>query len=266
MYTHTYTKEASNLILREFQHLVGLTEGLFYVVATGSSVQLRALAFCQMKIEDAHAIGMIHYSRGRDLNSTKLRPMWMRPIVSPTELILAFLSRYNPRSNPMHVYISSGGLPGMMKDEGQQKRGHNYFVEVEAEDEFTCGELQALAKLVGPDWTGNGYDTVPSDKESAAAGSGAKVDGAASTKDASEQAVHVLAGALRFVPLGRIPHKLRSLDRWFDLADRGVVQLRADEVAFGSYLTYFHDGACRDDWSERDGTRGCTSHGGDTQR
>jgi AAA+ ATPase superfamily predicted ATPase len=85
VYTDDYTSEESKLVLRELQNLVGLAEGLFYVVATGNSSYLLTLAFCEMKIEDAHAKGMIHYSGARDLNSTKLRPMWIGPIGALTQ-------------------------------------------------------------------------------------------------------------------------------------------------------------------------------------
>lgn len=93
--TDDHTTDASKLVLEELQNLVGLSGGLFCVVATGSSCHLRALAFCKMDVDAAHEIGMTHHTKARDLNSTKMRPMWMRPVVGAKDF-LDFLKRHCP--------------------------------------------------------------------------------------------------------------------------------------------------------------------------
>ena len=128
----------------------------------------------------------------------------------------------------------SAGLPGMMKDIGQQERGDKCFAG--PKDERDCDELRALVELVGDDWVGNGHDTGSADNAD-----GEEAEEGAMIED-QEKAVYAFAGALRFVPFSLIPEKLRNLGRWYDLADRGLVQMRDtvnNEVAFGSYLVYF---------------------------
>ena len=215
------SKRESRTVLRELVGLVGRVNGRFFIVVTGSSQHLRSLAYCRMKVEEAKEASFDHYSGGINLNSTKLGPLTMRPISDANDFV-RFMKKYNPEADMVKFYITSAGLPGLMNREST--RGDTLFAK--AKDEGKSPELQALADIIM-----ERSSPCSSDEEE---------------EENSEciSTLRELAKVTKFISKRCLSTDVANSSRWYDLADRGMVQLREgsngeDEVAFGSYLAYF---------------------------
>ncbi|EDQ90444.1 uncharacterized protein MONBRDRAFT_24229 [Monosiga brevicollis MX1] len=249
VYTEKFSDKASRRFLADLTCLVGRDEGCFYVVATGSSRYLRALAFCQMDVRQAQDQGFKRYKQAFNLNSHKIQPQWMQPILDASDF-LTFMTRHNPLTSVLSTYVSSSGLPGLMASAMDDASAGELAYNAGAKDEAKCDELVRLSNVVCADATFYVSDNLDSGSNS----DGGDCDGNLDTAVLVEgrRAVQALAGALRFMPLQLLyGRESYVLERWYTLADRGLIRMQYSPtnrlmVAFGSYQVYHDVCAARD--------------------
>ena len=109
--------EIGKPIVNELSILTGTTKGRIHCVVTGSSSELRVLAFTRLKA--AEVSNYPSYQRGVDLNSTKLQPFWILPVNRAIDFrrMCSIIHGNITDDELVERYIYSGGRPGLAAEE-----------------------------------------------------------------------------------------------------------------------------------------------------
>lgn len=103
-------KDIGEIIVQEMSAVCGTTRGYIHCIVTGSSSCLRSLAFANLNPE--RESDFPSYGRKVDLNSTKLQPKWIFPIVQVQDF-LELLNVRKLNDKAAMRYLCSGGRPGL---------------------------------------------------------------------------------------------------------------------------------------------------------
>lgn len=103
--------EIGEKIVQEMSYIAGTSRGCIHCIVTGSSSCLRGLAFAKLDVADEK--NFPSYARKIDLNSAKLQPKWIFPIVSADDFRKLLQIRGISHEDIAKRYICSGGRPGL---------------------------------------------------------------------------------------------------------------------------------------------------------
>jgi hypothetical protein len=220
VYTGRFEREAGQRIIGDIFELAGNTSGRYFVVVSGSSKYLRRLCFAKVSKLPASVMDSFpNYMAGVDLNSTKLQPIWIEPLVN-AEDYLTYVRRMCPKllGSPdllLQDYFRSGGLPGLI---GGDELSDSWSVG--AKGEAGSEILRKLLDLVGGDWC------VASDLE----------DDEDDQQRTGVVRVEGMARCTKFVYM-RLTDDPGDL---YDLADSGIIRVRpGNMVSFASCVAYY---------------------------
>lgn len=102
-------------IVHEIAALSDSNNGLNHMIVSGSSTFLRKLVFAKLLVNEQTPFQYPSFER-KDLNSTKLQPHWIFPIVDWSDAKY-FCERFLEINNPEQIlkrFILGGGRPGLM--------------------------------------------------------------------------------------------------------------------------------------------------------
>jgi GTPase SAR1 family protein len=114
-FVYTQSPQNGAKIVSEIAGLSDSSLGVNHIIVSGSSTNLRKLAFAKLLRNEETMLKYPSYE-GKDLNSTKLRPHWIFPFVSWNDA-KSFCQRFRQMENDediLNKLIMSGGRPGIL--------------------------------------------------------------------------------------------------------------------------------------------------------